>query len=138
MSIYLAFINITATLTLRFIRAATMRSSGPDQVIYVEAYADTTADTDLVVNTGCHHYIQGHHSYSHSHLHPSLSNSNARDLRKIRIFRSRICTADQRRTHLLEVPILLEEVNFICAIYSGKMLEATQEWMWANPHKWVN
>ena len=58
MSIYLAFINITATLTLRFIRAATMRSSGPDQVIYVEAYADTTADTDLVVNTECHHYIQ--------------------------------------------------------------------------------
>ena len=31
---------------------------------------------------------------------------------------------------------LLKEINFICAIYSGRMLEATREWMRANPHKW--
>ena len=30
----------------------------------------------------------------------------------------------------------LKELNFICAIYSGRMLEATREWMRANPHKW--
>ena len=29
-----------------------------------------------------------------------------------------------------------KEINFICAIYSGRMLEATREWMRANPHKW--
>ena len=29
-----------------------------------------------------------------------------------------------------------KEINFICAIYSRRMLEATREWMRANPHKW--
>ena len=29
---------------------------------------------------------------------------------------------------------LLTEITFICAIYSGRMLEATREWMRANPH----
>ena len=29
-----------------------------------------------------------------------------------------------------------KEINFICAIYSGRMLEATREWMRANPDKW--
>ena len=28
-----------------------------------------------------------------------------------------------------------KEINFICAINSPRMLEATQEWMRANPHK---
>ena len=31
---------------------------------------------------------------------------------------------------------LLKEITFICAIYSGRMLEATREWMRVNPHKW--
>ena len=29
-----------------------------------------------------------------------------------------------------------KEINFICAIYFSRMLEATREWMRANPHKW--
>ena len=29
-----------------------------------------------------------------------------------------------------------EEISFIRAIYSGRMLEATREWMRANPHMW--
>ena len=28
------------------------------------------------------------------------------------------------------------EINFICGIYSGTMLEATRELMRANPRKW--
>ena len=30
---------------------------------------------------------------------------------------------------------LLKEITFICAIYSGRMLETKFEWMKANPHK---
>ena len=39
-------------------------------------------------------------------------------------------------THTYLKSQFLKEINFICAIYSGRMLEATREWMRANPHKW--
>ena len=40
-------------------------------------------------------------------------------------------------THTFLRTQLLNEINFICAIYTGRMLEATREWMRANPHKWL-
>ena len=40
-------------------------------------------------------------------------------------------------THTFLRTQLLNEIQFICAIYTGSMLEATREWMRANPHKWL-
>ena len=108
-----------------------------------------------VVDPGCHHFIERYRSNevpdaaakgtygdniaepiptpTRIHHHPL----RARKLKKTRTFRRWIHPADQRRTRLLEALILERNQFYFFAIYSGKMLEAKREWMWANPHKWI-